>query len=160
MDLVQTKPVDGDAVFAAIRENLNPLLAKRGHPMIEETGSVSWQYGAGYPKPKRRKTLFKLLNLPSGAIVFAIREDFLAAAPNLAGLPWPHHFAVKPHLQVAFKGFEIKRDDQDSGVKRVERILQALPKLAVEIKLKTHDSAREAEFDRKLAALKESDGSA
>lgn len=153
MELVQTTPVDGDAVFAATRDKVNPLMAKRGHPMIEETGSVSWQYGAGYPKPTRRKTLFKLLNLPSGAIVFAIREDFLATVPDLAGLPWPHHFAVKPHRQVGFKGFEIKRDDQDSGVKRVERIIKALPKLAVEIKLKTQDAAREAEFDRQLAAL-------
>ncbi len=155
MDLVQTKPVDGDAVFTAIRDKLNPLMAKRGHPLIEENGSASWQYGTGYAKPKRRQTLFKLLNLPSGAVVFAVREEFLAADAKLAGLPWPHHFAVKPHRQVGFKGFEIKRDDQNPGIKRVERIMKVLPKLdaTVEIKLKTQDAAQEAEFDRQLAAL-------
>jgi hypothetical protein len=155
MNLVQTKPVDGDAVFTAIRDKLNPLMAKRGHPMIAETGSASWQYGAGYPKPKRRKTLFKLLNLPSGAVLFAIREDFLATEPKLAGLPWPHHLAVKPHRQVAFKGFEIKRDNQDPGIKRVERLLKALPELdaSVEIKLEIQDVAQDAEFDHQLETL-------
>jgi hypothetical protein len=156
MNLIQTRPLDGDAIFATIRDKLNSLMAKRGHPMVEETGSASWQYGAGYPKTQRRKTLFKLLNLPSGAVVFAVREEFLASEPKLAALPWPHHFAVKPHRQVGFKGFEIKRDDQDPGSKRVERILSALPKLdaSVEIKLDSRDAALEAEFDRQLAALK------
>jgi hypothetical protein len=82
-----------------------------------------------------------------------------ATEPKLAGLPWPHHFAVKPHRQVGLKGFEIKRDDQDPGNKRVERLMKALPRLdaSVEIKLKTDDAAQEAEFDRQLAALEESD---
>jgi hypothetical protein len=155
METVQTKSVEGDAVFTAIRDKVNPLMAKRGHPMIEETGSVSWQYGAGYPKPKRRRTLFKLLNLPSGAVFFAIREDFLPTVPTLAALPWPPPFGVRPHGQVGFKGFEIKRDDQNPGIKRVERIMKALPKLdaSVEIKLKTQDAEQEANFDRQLAAL-------
>jgi hypothetical protein len=155
MQLVQTKPVDDDAVFASIRDNLNPLMAKRGHLMVEETGSASWQYGAGYAKAKRRNTLFKLLNLPSGAVVFALREDFLATVPKLAGLPWPYHLAVKPHREVVFKGFEIKRDDKDCGVKRVERIMNLLPKLdaCVEIKLKGYEAVQEAEFERQLAML-------
>lgn len=159
MDLVQTSPVDGDAVFTAIRDKLNPLMARRGHRLIEETGSASWQFGAGYPKPQRRGTLFKLLNLPSGSVVFAVREEFLAKESKLADLPWPDHFAIKPHRAVGFKGFEIKRDDQDPGIKRVERIMKALPKLdpSVEIKLNTHDAAREADFDRQLLALESSD---
>lgn len=155
MNLHQTKRVDGDTVFAAIRDKLNPLMAKRGHPLIEETGSASWQYGAGYQRSTRRKTLFKLLNLSSGAILFAIREEFLDTVPNLAGLPWPHHFAVKPHREVRFKGFEIRRDNQDSGINRVERVIRALPMLdpSVEIRLEPLDAAGEAEFDRQLATL-------
>ncbi len=152
MDLVQSKPVEGDAIFAVIREKLHPMMAKRGHPMIEETGSASWQYGAGYDKTLRRKTLFKLLNLPS-AILFAIRVEFLNELPNLAALPWPHHIAVKPHRDVEFKGFEIKREDQDTGIARVERILKTLPNFGVEIRLKSDEAARDAEFDRLLGEL-------
>lgn len=154
--LIQTSAVEGDPDFAAIRDRINLLMAKRGHVLVNDTGSSTWQFGAGYQSLMRRRTLFKLLRLQGGAFVFAVRDDFLATIPKLASLSWPHHIAVKPHRAVAFKGFEIKRENPDAGILRVDRIIQSLPALdpSLEIKLSDDDAERDAEFDRQLAALR------
>lgn len=154
--LIQTVPVEGDAPFAALRDRLNVLLAKRGHRMVEETGSASWLYGAAYAKPLRRRTAFKLLASDAEAILFGVRDEFLAEVPQLAAIRWPRQFAVKPHAAVTFRGFDVRRDDPDAGVARVELILGALPKVdpAFELRIDRIDPAVEAEFDRQLSALK------
>lgn len=50
---------------------------------------------------------------------------------------------------------QVKRSgqEQEAGIDCVERMQKALPKLYVDIKLKTGDAALEADFDRPFAAL-------
>lgn len=158
MQLIQTIPIGDHAKFPSIRDKINALMAKRGHPLVEETGSVSWLYGAGYAKAVRRRTAFKLLVLASGEIVFAARDDLVATVPELAAIPWPRCFAIKPHASVGFRGFEISTSDPEAGVKRVEQILSLMPSVdpSVQIEVDSNVAAREAEFDRHLAALKKS----
>lgn len=156
MQLIQTVSIGDHAEFSYVRDKINVLMAKRGHRLVEETGSVSWLYGAGFPKALRRRTAFKLLILASGKFVFAARDDLVATVPQLAAIPWPRHFAVKPHASVPFRGFEISPSDPEAGVTRVGHILALMPDVdpSVEIQIDASIATREAEFDRHLASAR------
>ena len=104
----------------------------------------------------RRRTAFKLLVLASSEVIFAVRDDLIATIPELAAIPWPRRFAIKPHASVGFRGFEISSSDPEPSVMRVDQVLSQMPKAdaSVEIEVDSNIAAREAEFDRHLAALK------
>lgn len=152
MPAIQTRPVANDPDFLAVRDALNPLLARYGFPLVSYKGSASWLAGDTDPK-RSTETYFKLLyrgrNKP---YVFGIRKDFASSFEKLEALRWPVEFSVMPSTSVIFWGFDIPPGETELATRRVKKILETLPDpdpgLAIPLSNVSH-----VDFDRQLDEL-------
>src|SRR5262249_13795731 len=98
-----------------------------------------------------RETLFKLAYYgPDQPIRFGVRKGFAKVAGELKKIKaWPLTFAVPPHHQVEFVGFEVQ--DDVVSIERVEKVLKAIAPHRPEYQLPMPGDL--ADFDRELARL-------
>jgi len=152
MPAIQTRPIANDRDFLALRDAINPLMARYGFPLVPYKGSASWLAGAADPA-RSTETFFKLLYRGRGKpYVFGIRADYASGFEKLKALQWPIEFSVMPTTSVIFRGFETHPGETDRAARRVEKILKALPKpdpsRAIPLNGASHD-----DFDEQLDAL-------
>ncbi len=154
MQAIKTIPFNNDRQFLEVQDQLNPLLARYGFPMVPYRGSVSWLAGPGGSE-RSTETFFKFLYRGrSKPYVFGIRKDFASDIGKLNDVRWPiDEFAVMPAVTVAFCGFEIQPGFGALAAERLAKILKALPDPDPElaIQLDGHD---EKDFDAQLDTVK------
>ncbi|MGA2031876.1 MAG: hypothetical protein ABSG68_06450 [Thermoguttaceae bacterium] len=152
MPAIQTRPINNDPDFLAIRDVINRLMAGYGFPLVSYKGSASWLAGAGYPS-RSMETYFKLLYRGhSNPYVFGIRRDFAESIEKLKAIQWPTEFVVMPATDVPFVGFKIQTGGVDLAKQRVEKILKTLPEPNPAIAIALEESS-EADFDQQLDEL-------
>ena len=152
MRAVQSRPIDNDLQFLAVRDAINVLLARYGFPLVAYKGSASWRAGATDPS-RSIETYFKLVYRgPGKPFIFGIRKDFASQNEKLGPLRWPLEFTVMPNTEVPFVGFEFRPDDADRATQRVEKILRALPEPDPRLAIPLGDIS-DTEFDKQLDEL-------
>jgi hypothetical protein len=152
MRAIQTRPINGDPDFLAVRDSVNRLLAPFGFPMVARKGSISWLAGVGHPS-RAMETFFKLLYVGRGKpYVLGIRRDFAESIPKLKAVQWLMEFVVMPATDVPFVGFNIAVGSADVATQRLEKILGTLPEpdssLAISL-----EGDNDREFDLQLQNL-------
>ncbi len=152
MGAVQSRPIDNDPQFLTILDAINPLLARHGYPLVSYKGSASWRAGATDPN-RSTETYFKLIYRGRGKpFIFGIRKDFASEIEKLRSLRWPLVFSVMPNTEVPFVGFEFPPDEAELAMRRVEKILKALPEPDPRLAIPLHNSSI-ADFDKQLDEL-------
>ncbi len=148
----QTRPIGGDKSFFTVRDALNPLLARHGFPLVQYKGSASWLAGTSEPG-RAAETYFKLTyHGPNRPYLFAIRKDFASQFKKLHDLKWPVEFSVMPSTDILFLGFEVRSNEVEVAVQRVEKLLKALPEPTPEVAIPVHIDSH-GDFDRQLENL-------
>src|SRR5437660_472014 len=97
---LRTKPISQAPEFAKLAAKLGAQMGRLGLRERWKAGSVSWVSRAG----GRYETLFKLIHVGSGAMLFGISKSVIEEDTRLRRINWPAEFAVAPQSGVHFLG--------------------------------------------------------